>query len=380
MKISFFAYNIYGIGGTVRTVVNTANYLASQGHEVEIISVMKTSQIPRFTIDSKVKLTPLINLKAKLDAGKIKTTLASVLKKIPSVLIDKNEDLYKNFSAYSDIVVYKKIKGLNTDILITTFPSLNVLSARFASTRILKIGQEHAQLSAHNNTIVKKIKKYYKQLDVLTILTEKEKIDYQLLIGETLAMKIIPNAVPETPLKSDYSNKVIISAGRFVYEKGFEILIRAYAPLANKYPEWKLKIFGSGVDYEIMREEINRLEVYNNVFLYPLSTNIMKEFSEVSMFASSSRFESFGMAVIEAMAVGLPVVSFDSYGPSQIIDDQKDGFVVTMEDESLLRERIERLILNKHELIEMGSAAIDKSSLYSIETIGRMWEEIFSKK
>ncbi|MEK4947773.1 glycosyltransferase family 4 protein [Carnobacterium sp. FSL W8-0810] len=377
MKVTFLVYNIYGIGGTVRTVVNTANYLASAGYEVEIISVRKTRTKPTFRIDKKIKLKPLLNVKKGISKSGIKGFIADFLNKMPSILIDKNEDLYKMFTMYTDFLIRTALKQLKTDVLITTVPSFNLLAIKYADSKIIRIGQEHAQFSVHGRSLKRKIKKNYAKLDALTVLTKKENEAYKALFDNKLNIIEIPNATQKTDIRVNYNNKMIVTAGRFVYQKGFERLIKSYVPIAKKYPDWTLRIYGSGYDYELMRETINRYNLYNHVFLFPSSKNILHEFGKASIFVLPSRFEPFGMVVIEAMSVGLPIVSYDSYGPAKIIEDGKDGFIVEMDNEKELKNKISQLIENKKLRKKMGEEAINKADYYSENTIGKIWEESF---
>ncbi|GEB27881.1 glycosyltransferase family 4 protein [Enterococcus casseliflavus] len=376
MKVTFIVYNIYGIGGTVRTVVNTANYLVNNGYDVSIMSIKKTFDTPKFEIDKQVKLVPLLNTRKQFSDKSFKSKMAASINKLPSLFIDRNELLYKNLSLYTDILLIKALKNLKSDVVISTFPSLNFFNAKYVNKNVVKIGQEHAQLSAHHNTIKRKIKRYYNELDCLTVLTPKEQEDYEAFLDQSIDIKVIPNGINNTEFKTDYSNKVIVSAGRFVFEKGYERLISLYEPIAKKYPDWELRIYGSGNDFNLMLDTIFEKGIYNNVFLYPNTPLIMEELSKSSIFVLPSRFESFGMVVIEAMSVGLPVISYDTYGPTNIIEDSVDGFVVPMDDEKEFQEKLEQLIENHDLLEQMGENAKVKSKSYLFENIGSLWDNL----
>src|SRR5699024_2309459 len=111
MNITFFAYNIYGMGGTVRTVVNTANYLASQGHKIEIVSVRRTSYKPLFLIHPNIKITPIVDARRGKRYPKSmffwKKIIMRILLLFPSIKINKTEDLYKMFNLYTDFMLIK---------------------------------------------------------------------------------------------------------------------------------------------------------------------------------------------------------------------------------------------------------------------------------
>lgn len=381
MKITFLVYNIYGIGGTVRTVVNTANSLAAAGEEVEIISVRKTASKSTFEIHRNVKLSPLFNTKVGIPNYSIKGRVMRILNKFPSVLINKSEDLYRMFSLYTDFMLIRQLKKLKSDVLITTIPSFNLLSAKYVNSKVIRIAQEHAQFDVHHKKLQKKIIKKYPKLDVLTVLTTKELDIYSSIFKDKdLEIKEVPNATTKTELRSSCEKKIIITAGRFVYEKGYERLIEAYVPIAEKYPDWQLRIFGSGYDYDLMRETINKHKLYNNVFLFPSSKKILEEFQKASFFVLPSRYESFGMVVIEAMSVGLPVISYNSYGPEKLIENDKDGFIVEMDCKEKFTGRMIELIEDEEKRKEMGVYALEKAEVYSETRICKMWIDIIKEK
>lgn len=378
MKITFLVYNIYGIGGTVRTVVNTANYFASKGYTVEIISVRKTSKKPTFNLNKKINLRPLYNVSIGVPAKGIIGNVLKILNKMPSRLIHKDELNYKMFSRYTDWMLKKVLKNLTTDFLITTIPSFNILATKFVKNSIL-IGQEHAQLSAHSESLRKEIIKSYGKLDCLTVLTGKEYEDYrQYFTEEKLKIYEVPNATATTSLRVNYDNKVIITAGRFVYEKGYDDLVEIYRPISEEFPDWELRIFGGGEDYELIRDKIYATNQYNTIRLFPSSKNVLEEFKYASIFVLPSRFESFGMVLIEAMSLGLPTVSFDTYGPKKIIDEGIDGFIVESQNPSMFTEMLRQLILSESLRRKIGNAAIEKSKRYSFNYVGEKWTNLLS--
>ncbi|WP_339194211.1 glycosyltransferase family 4 protein [Aeribacillus sp. FSL W8-0870] len=379
MKITFLTYNIFGMGGTVRTVVNTANFLVKKGYKVEIISVRKTSKKPLFYIDSRIRIKYLLDARRPGKNSKplpiYKRIVKSTLLKIPSVLIDKSEDLYHMFNLFTDIKLLRAIKNVKSGILVTTIPSFNVLSVKFANKNIIKIGQEHKQFAIYNKSIQNKIKKYYGKLDAISCLSENEVNDYKRIFpnGEVKIVKI-ENATEIPEFYSNHTNKVIISAGRFVHEKGFDLLIEAFNKVVKKHPDWKLKIFGQGVERSNMIELIQKYNLSNNVLLLPKTNDILNEMANASIYALSSRNESFGMVIVEAMSVGLPCVCFACSGPREIIENEKDGILVPEGDIDKFAERINQLIEDKELRKKIGMNGRESVKRYSFEEIGGKWD------
>ncbi|WP_066065379.1 glycosyltransferase family 4 protein [Neobacillus soli] len=385
MKITFLVYNIYGMGGTVRTVANIANFFASKDYLVEIISIRRTSENPLFILDPKIKLTPLIDARRgmlfRANTPGYKKFLINLLLKIPSILIDKNEDLYKMFNLFIDLKLRSVIKRINKGVLITTIPSFNILSVKYSNKAVIKIGQEHKFFEAHPEGLQKKIKKYYGKLDGLTCLTSSDKANYEDVLKEgQVKIYKIENAthIPEETAKLD--KKVIIAAGRFSYEKGYDLLILAFSEVIKKHPDWKLKIFGTGGEEESLRNLIFEQKAYNNIYLMPKTDKIIKEMINSSVYALSSRSESFGMVLIEAMSVGVPCVSFACTGPREVILDHVDGLLVEEGNIEDFTNSLLTLIESESLRKEMGTKAKENVERYTFNIVGGKWEELIQEQ
>lgn len=385
MKVTFLVYNIYGMGGTVRTVVNTANYFASKKHEVEIISVRRTSAKPMFDIDKKVKITPIFDARRGKLFGKntplYQKIIKRILMKFPSVFIDKSEDLYHMFNLFLDFKIIAALKKINKGILITTIPSFNILATRFVKKDVIKIGQEHLYFAGHAPGLQNKIKKYYRKLDALTCLTDSEINDYeQLLRGSRVGLYKVENATDIPKETADLDKKVVIAAGRYAPEKGFDLLIPAFSKVIKKHPDWKLKIFGSGVEEEALREKIFEEKAYNNIFLMQKTNNIIGEMHNSSIYALSSRYESFGMVIIEAMSVGVPCVGFACTGPREVITHKEDGILVEEGNIDELANSLMTLIESEELRKEYGRNAKKNVEKYTFNVVGGKWDHILEEQ
>lgn len=379
MKIYFIAYNIYGMGGTVRTTVNTVNYLAKQGYTVEIISLRRTSQVPLFNIDKRVKITPLMDVRRGYLYAKNISFFKKLIKKMllstPSMLMDKDEDLYKMFSLFSDIKLIRKLKKIDSGVVVTTIPSLNLLAPKYLGKKVIKIGQEHKPYDAHTERLQNKIKENYHKLDYLTCLTDRDYAYYKNLNKHVVK---IENGVQMEPQQALLNEKLIISAGRFSIEKGFDLLLEAFAIVVKKHPDWKLVIFGEGAEHEKMKNIIVERALYNNVKLMPKSNQLSEEMRKASIYALSSRYESFGMVVVEAMALGVPCVSFSCAGPSEIIRHNEDGILVPNEDIELFAAGLNELIEDEEKRKRLGAQARKNIERYSLDCIGQKWDEMLA--
>ncbi|MGI2748468.1 glycosyltransferase family 4 protein [Bacillus cytotoxicus] len=385
MKVTFLVYNIYGMGGTVRTVANTANYFAAQNREVEIISVRRTSAKPMFDLDKRIKITPIFDARMGKLFGKntplYKKIIKRILMKVPSIFIDKSEDLYHMFNLFVDFKIIAALKKINKGILITTIPSFNILATKFVKKNVIKIGQEHLYFAGHAPGLQNKIKKHYNKLDALTCLTDSEIKDYQeLLKGSKVDLYKVENATDIPNEISQLDKKVVIAAGRYAPEKGFDLLIAAFTKVMKKYPDWKLKIFGSGAEEEALRQKIFEEKAYNNIFLMQKTNNIIGEMKNSSIYALSSRYESFGMVIIEAMSVGVPCVGFACTGPREVIKHQEDGILVEEGNVDELANSIMTLIESEELRKQYGRMARKNVEKYTFKVVGGKWDRILEEQ
>lgn len=380
LNVTILAYNIFGIGGTVKTIVNTANHLVDNGFKVEIISIKRTSDNPSFPIDKRIKIRTISDSRAKYKYHglNIYGTLAKkALSKVPSVLIHKDEDLYHNFSLYTDYRLLKRLKRLKDGALITTIPSFNLISAKFLPSNIIKIGQEHKEYNVHSDKLQSKIKRHYDKLHALTCLTDNATNYYSdLLKGKITRVINVPNATKLGTTPAPLESKQVIAIGRFVEDKGFDNLVLAFEKIVHKHPEWKLKIFGDGELKNNIRDMIHQRGLFNNIFIYPSTKNVSQEIRRSSIYALSSNSESFGMVVIEAMAEGVPCVAFECDGPKKIINNNHDGILVPCGDIEAFSNNLLELIENTGKRKQLGGNAFHSAKNYGLSTVGKKWESI----
>jgi glycosyltransferase involved in cell wall biosynthesis len=264
-------------------------------------------------------------------------------------------------------------------VLVTTRPALNLIAARVAPAGLTTVGQEHMNFQAHRPGLAAEIKRRYGGLDALVVLTCDDERDYgEMLAGSRTRVARIPNSLPEmTGGRSQVNRPVIVAAGRLTWQKGFDLLIPAFAQVARKHPEWVLRIYGAGPKLARLRRIVFDHELYNNVRLMGRTGHLGEELQETSIFALSSRFEGFGMVIIEAMSKGVPVVSFDCpRGPDEIISHGVDGLLVKSGDVEAFSNALLELVEDEGARQRMGRAALDTSARYDLDVIGKQWEEL----
>lgn len=193
---------------------------------------------------------------------------------------------------------------------------------------------------------------------------------------------VIPNAAMLVGNKySDVTEKRVIAVGRLDYQKGFDRLIKAWKMVqrSGRFNDWKLDIFGQGEWKDMLNSMINDYGIAGTASIYAPTKQIGDEYAKSSMLVMSSNYEGFPMVMIEAMACGLPVVSFDfKCGPKDIIDDGKNGIIVHDGDIEGLANAMMKLMDNLTLRRTMSENAKKVVDTYSEENVMKQWLDLFA--
>ena len=215
-----------------------------------------------------------------------------------------------------------------------------------------------------------------KKSQMIIALTEGDALVWKSI---TQNVNVIPNIVHlnETNSFSDCQSKSVIFVGRYSYQKDIQTLLRIWEIVHSRHPDWLLHIFGGyGNLQESLRKKMECLGV--NVIIHQPKVSIYEEYLNSSMLLLTSRFEPFGLVLPEAMSCGLPVIAFDCpYGPSDIISDGIDGYLIKNRDINVFAEKVCLLMENEEMRIRMGKAGILSSQRYQANIIMPQWMHLF---
>ncbi|MGP3984440.1 glycosyltransferase family 4 protein [Streptomyces sp. KR80] len=376
MHISFLIHNAYGIGGTIRTTCNLARTLAEQ-HEVEIVSVFRHRDEPVFDTGPKVRLRHLVDLRK--DSPGYDGDSPEYHR--PARVFPKAEGRYQQYSELTDRRIGRHLRTLEADVLVGTRPGLNVHIAREARRGPVRVGQEHLTLDSHSDALRRELRGLYPRLDAVTTVTEADASAYRRKLRlPGVRVEAVPNSVPEPGIEpADGTGKWVVAAGRLAKVKRYDLLIRAFAKVVEKRPDWRLRIYGGGVEKEKLRRLIDQLGLYNHVFLMGPANPIEAEWPKGSIAAVTSSLESFGMTIVEAMRCGLPVVSTDCpHGPGEIIDDGVDGLLVPPRNVNAVAAALLELINDDERRRRMGRAALEGAARFDPSQVAGRYESLFS--
>jgi glycosyltransferase involved in cell wall biosynthesis len=383
MRIRYVVVSAYGSGGTTRTVLNQANALCAD-HDVEIASLYRHRPSPRLPIDPRVRLVALteLGLDGRPRPDRSVARLASAVLRLPNPWPHRHDHLFRRWRPVVDARLTRYFRREDDGVLVTTRPGLNLLAARLAPRRLIRVAQDHRNLSSYPPALRRSIVRAYRRLDALVVLTERDQDEYRRAFGGFAPrLERIPNGVPAARLAAaDLDAKVIVAAGRLQPSKGFDLLLDAFGSVAAAYPDWQLWIFGDGSQRADLAAQIDRLGLSGRAvlqgFVYPLDEHLVA----ASMFVLSSRYEGLPMAMLEAMSLGLPVVAFDCpTGPAEVITHGRSGLLVPPGDVAGLAAAIGALIEDPARRRALGAQGRAESRRYAMDTVARRWDALFTE-
>lgn len=168
----------------------------------------------------------------------------------------------------------------------------------------------------------------------------------------------------------------VVTVGRLENQKNHELLIRAFSKIAMKYPKEKLLIYGQGRNKEMLQSLINSLNMKERIFLMGITDNVVEVLKNARIFALSSNYEGLPNALMEAIAMEVPVISTDCPcgGPEMVIENGKNGYLVPVNDINQFENKMDILLndVNKQIKFSMKSAGI--RNMFSQKLIIDKWE------
>ncbi|HET6479174.1 MAG TPA: glycosyltransferase family 4 protein [Actinoplanes sp.] len=374
MRISFLVHNVYGVGGTNRTVINLATEL-SQRHHVEIVSVLRRLDRPMLDVPARVPVIGLVDLRS--DAPDTKDPLLAQT----SELVPPEEELYRFYSRLTDERITNYLRRGSYDVVVGTRSALNLAVARLGRPGSVRVAQEHMTQASIPASVHEQMRVFYPRLDAVTTVTEADAGAVREVLGaDGPPVRAIPNSVPRpavAPAGGD--SKIVIAAGRLDEIKRYDLLVHAFAKVVAERPDWTLRIYGSGGQSHPIGTLIADLGLHNHVFRMGSYTPLDAEWVKGSIAAVTSDQESFGMTIVEAMRCGLPVVSTDCpVGPAEIIRHGEDGLLVPVGDVDAIATGLLRLMNDRELRVGMAAAAHANSQRYDPVPIAELYERLFA--
>lgn len=356
MKLLYITNGICGVGGLERVLSIKTTYLSEKlNYDITIISLNEKGKQPFYTFSNQIKRFDIdINLNSKFYIFRYITAIREAVKKNNPDIISVCDDGLKGF--FLPLILRKPCP---------------MIYERHVSKLITLNGRKEILLDKFVFGLMKFGGKFY---DKFVLLTKGNESEWKGLKNIT----IIPNPLSFYPDNySELESKKIIAIGKVTFQKGYDRLLEAWKLIYKKHPEWDVHIYGNIFDNGLLYKQIEegKIERFN---IHPATNNIESIYENASILAFPSRFEGFGMVLTEAMAYGIPCVSFDcQHGPSDIIKNNDDGFLVTNGDIDAFAKKISILIENEELRKKMGANARENVKRFIAEVIIHHWDELF---
>lgn len=374
-KITFLLLHL-NYGGLEKQTVTLVNELAkTKEYKIQIISVYDMLKGKSF-----YSLDKNVDVKFLADFGPNHKAFYYALKHFRLIKLLKESFVMIKCGIYKSFVLKKYIKKLDTDIIISSRIEFSKLIKRRDT---LNISQEHSYINSKK--YINKVKKYFKNIDKIVVMTKKAKEDYEKWLkysNSKAKVYDIPNMLEESKVDNfaKFNNKTLISVGRLEKEKDFLTLLDVFKIINNKYNDVKLKIVGEGLQRREIEEKIEKLNLNNKVILTGRisSQEVQEQMSASSVFVLTSLCESFSLVLCEAMEIGLPCVSFNiDVGPKEIIQNGINGYLIDNRDVKDMALCIENLLIDENEWNKISKNSIESVKKYYSESVVNEWQKLF---
>lgn len=352
MKLLYITNGINGAGGLERVLSIKVSYLADHyGYEVTILSLNEAIHQPFYEFSSK------INFKSISVGGNPVKYINAYRERLQIIVDEEQPDIIS--------VCDDGLKGFFIPSFLKT--TAKIIYERHASIRLNTLKGTLGKISA---SIMKRQSPKFDRFVVLTPANIQEWSGTNIMA--------IPNPLSFNPTSSSsLTNKKLIVVGSHSRNKGFDTLLKIWKSLEPQFPDWQLHIYGKTDQEKTYIRLAESLKLHQVHFHEPVK-DIQKDYLDASIMLLPSRSEGFGMVLIEAMACGVPCISFDCpSGPGDIITDGEDGFLIEDQNAGSFKRAVAKLMTDDGLRKEMGAKAKINAQRYAVQPIVQRWDELF---
>ena len=361
MKILFIVGNLSSDGGTERVTCEIGSGLARAGHDVVIASLFGPATTS-FQLEPAIT-TCALGLKEAQGGARRALGISSAL--------------------------LSNIRRQQADIVVLVDSVLFAFCAPWAPfIRARMICWEHFNLTTNHGSRLRSIGRSaaVRLADSIVVLTERDALAWQERYRLGNKVQAIWNPVPRFALPlSDItamdsrSSRIVLAVGRLTEQKGFDVLLRAWAIVAREHPAWQLRIVGWGEDEASLKAQAETLGLDDSIVFVGRTSAVEVEYRQAALFAMSSRWEGLPMTLLEAQHFGLPVVSTDcETGPAEILACGS-GVLVNVDDAEALAHEVSALIQDPVRRDAMSALARENAARYDADTLCSQWGQLLTR-
>ncbi|MCA7085475.1 glycosyltransferase family 4 protein [Cupriavidus sp. DB3] len=349
--LCFLTGTLNAFAGAERMTAVIANELARRGYTVHILSLWDAASC--FELEPTVRHDALFAQRPSF-----KTRFLSTVLGIRRYLKRHRIDV---------------LIEVDTMLTLFTLPACMGLGVR-------RIAWEHCN---YDQDLGRRVRRLARRLAVRTcehvvVLTQRDREKWERALGARNVVAIpnaLPFAMPAEP--APRTSKVALAVGRLTYAKGFDVLLDAWAIVARQYPDWRLDIVGDGELRDALLAQRDRLGLSQCVRLLPTRQDLSELYRGASLFCLSSRYEGFGLVLIEAMAYGLPVVATDcETGPREVLANGLAGILVPARKSEALADAVCRTIGSPGRAGALSPSARQRAKRFDVGAIAEHWQRL----
>jgi glycosyltransferase involved in cell wall biosynthesis len=388
MKICFYCNSLYSYGGVQRVLSVLASKLA-ENHKVSILTldppVDKLIDNNIYDIHESIEVEHLKYnklpfkefLPSKLYALLYKTVLPH----------NRATTEYYGRTSFPESQRQLLINHINKhkhDVVIGVHVFLSFhLASISKDIKATTIGWMHNSYEAFfygKNAYIKNQEKRFKHqmksLDKIIVLSDSDKKKFRDKLGIETERIYNPLTI-DSDSSGEYASKKFIAVGRYVPQKGFDILIKAFAKFALKDTEWSLDIIGDGPEKKRLEKLIDNNSLTGRVTLHPFTKHIESFYRRSSIFVLSSRWEGFGLVLFEAMQHRLPLIAPNIPVVNELLSGKKFAVIFENKNHEELADKM-KLISNSPDLAELGNQAYEYSTRFKVTEVSKQWETLLN--
>ena len=374
MKLIYCIADLYNPGGMERVLLNKLRWWVRRGgHELLVVTTDQDGRPPFYSFPPEVRMVDL-GIRYKADNGRhpVAKILSYFRKRI------------RHRKALTRLLMQER-----ADIVVSLYPSESsfipqirdgskkVLELHYSKFFRLQYGRS-GLLGRADRFRTRQDERIVRRFDKFVVLTREDAGFW----GPLPNLAVIPNAVVKVPeTEYDIRSRRVIAVGRLDYQKGFDRLLDAWAKLPAELREsWRLDIYGQGEWEQKLKKQAASLRIAPSVTIHPPTSDILREYAASAFLVMSSHYEGFPMVMVEAMACGIPVVSFSfRCGPADIIRPLENGLTVPEGDTGTLALTMQMLMRDDDLRCRLSAQARGVAQTYAEDAVMGQWEQCFEE-
>jgi glycosyltransferase involved in cell wall biosynthesis len=359
------------VGGVQQWAHDLCRLFAARGHRVHLIGIEAAAETRDYGADPSYQRTVLHQRLPKAPRPKG----AGRLNPARWIARSRRESLVNRAAAQLS-KLFRAARPGGVIIVAQVWAQEWVARADTAGLRV--IGMSHESFEASRRTSrYARVKKFYPDVHRMLALTEED-ADAWARSGMSNA-GAMPNPLMTTPVTlPDLDQPTVVTLRRLAHDKGIDMLLEAWSAIAAQYPDWRLSVYGSGPDEESLRRQARELGLDDQQIFRGLTTDLDAALSNASIYALPSREEGFPIALMEAMAYGLPSVAFDcAPGIRELLENEVSGLLINPGNVPGFAAALERLMKDADLRRRLGGQARESVGKFSPDAVVDRWEHLF---